>query len=131
MISVLSHQLPDVKALERLEDDLSCAVFSIAHVCNLMYWLKFILTLPPSPSAPGVQPFVLVTPPLWLVLTLHAMSSVIAVLDVLLAHRSFSKMSWKITRAYCVSYVVWLHICSWGSAFMNGYGYRLLTQEQM
>lgn len=89
-------------ALSAWADDLSCAVFGLANVVTIMYYI-LEATTKDIVEGGGIE-----RPP-WLGFAVHLGNSITAWLDMLLApRRSFSKRSSRLSMALVAIYIVWI-----------------------
>ncbi|KAK9800226.1 hypothetical protein WJX73_001145 [Symbiochloris irregularis] len=94
------------RLLDRLADDVSCAVFGLANVVTLMFYGLELATK-------DVEEAGLVDKPLWLGPSVHVLNSVVAWVDLLVSHpRTFSRRSMVLSLGLVCAYTVWILVCS-------------------
>lgn len=94
--------------LSRAADDLSCAVFALAHVVTIMFYT--IQTATRSMVEGDVE-----RPP-WLNVSVHLYNTVVVWADLLTSHRTFSRTSERMSSGLVLAYTCYLQLC----CHMNG-----------
>lgn len=104
-----------VSRFSRLADDLSSALFALAHVVTIMFYT--IQTTTKSLVEGGVD-----RPP-WLNSSVHLYNSAAAWADLLTSHRTFSRSSERLSSVLVFAYLCYIQLCR----HMNGrYPYPFL-----
>lgn len=107
------------KTLDRIADDLSCALFGLANAVTIMFY-----TLEATTKG-MVEGGVIERPP-WLGFAVHVSNSILAWSDLLLARqRSFSKYSSRLSLVLVGTYTLWILI---SSHFNKGFPYPFLNR---
>lgn len=110
-IADFARVVANIGPLDRLADDVSCAVFGMANVVTLMYYGIDAATQDLVEG--GV-----VDRPRWLGMSVHLFNTATVWLDLLLAYpRTFSKRSQHLSLSLVLAYVVWILVCSHFNGF--------------